>query len=141
VVVTEGYRYRSGMRPALLLVLVVGAACARDERPRTPAAASIDDVDRGLASGRLVAVDANSDITRAHMGTLPGAVLLSDYASYPASELPAEKARALVFYCANEECTASHEAAARAIALGYADVEVMPDGIAGWVRAGKRVSR
>ena len=73
------------------------------------------------------------------MGMLPGAVLLSDPVAFAASELPADKRAPLVFYCANAECTASDGAAERALALGYTDVRVMPDGIAGWVRAGNRV--
>jgi rhodanese-related sulfurtransferase len=34
---------------------------------------------------------------------------------------------------------ASHAAAREAARLGYSNVFVMPDGILGWVRAGKRV--
>lgn len=34
---------------------------------------------------------------------------------------------------------ASHAAAREAARLGYANAWVMPDGIAGWVKAGKRV--
>ncbi len=34
---------------------------------------------------------------------------------------------------------ASHDAAREAAKLGYAKVFVMPDGIRGWVKAGKRV--
>lgn len=34
---------------------------------------------------------------------------------------------------------ASHSAARVAVRLGYANVYVMPDGIMGWLRAGKRV--
>ncbi len=32
---------------------------------------------------------------------------------------------------------ASHEAARRAVAAGYTDVSIMPDGITGWRNAGK----
>ncbi|HUL58165.1 MAG TPA: hypothetical protein VLU43_02770 [Anaeromyxobacteraceae bacterium] len=34
---------------------------------------------------------------------------------------------------------ASHEAARRAVELGYTSVFVMPDGIQGWRKAGKAV--
>jgi rhodanese-related sulfurtransferase len=123
----------------LALAAVVVAACAA--RERAPAQVSIDDAARGIASGRLIAVDANSELTRKHMGTLPDAVLLTDYVGYAASELPADLSRPLVFYCSNAECTASHDAAARALALGHSDVEIMADGIAGWASAGKPVTR
>jgi rhodanese-related sulfurtransferase len=35
---------------------------------------------------------------------------------------------------------ASHEAARRAVAAGYTNVEVMTDGIKGWKEAGKEVT-
>jgi rhodanese-related sulfurtransferase len=36
---------------------------------------------------------------------------------------------------------ASHQAAREAVKLGYRKVFVMPDGILGWVQAGKKVER
>lgn len=36
---------------------------------------------------------------------------------------------------------ASHQAARRAVALGYAKVFVLPDGIDGWIAAGKPVEK
>jgi rhodanese-related sulfurtransferase len=68
-------------------------------------------------------------------------VLLSDYELFSLSELPADKARPLVFYCANEHCGASHEAAKRARFAGHSDVKVLPAGIAGWAKAGKPVAK
>jgi rhodanese-related sulfurtransferase len=133
----------------LLFVLVLAtplAACTKAANDPAPAATapelvmtSIDEVDHGLAAGDCQAVDANSDMTRKHMGTLPGAVLLTDSDNYKPTELPADKAKPLVFYCGGTECMASHGAANRAIALGYKNVKVMPGGISGWVKAGKKV--
>ena len=70
---------------------------------------------------------------------VPGAVLLTDSESFALTELPADKAKELVFYCANTHCGASHHAASKAITAGYTNVKVMPEGIAGWVKAGKKV--
>ncbi len=36
---------------------------------------------------------------------------------------------------------ASHDAAREAVKLGYTNVFVMPDGIFGWVKAGKPVEK
>jgi rhodanese-related sulfurtransferase len=104
-------------------------------------AVSVDELDHMLAHHDCQAVDANGDITRRRMGVIPGAVLLGDPES-PASvgQLPSDKARALVFYCANPACGASHDAARRAITAGYTHVKVLPEGIAGWVKAGKQTS-
>ena len=100
---------------------------------------SVDDADKLLASGDCTPVDANGDNTRKKMGVVPGAVLLTDSETFSVSELPADKSKGLVFYCSNNHCGASHEAAGRALTAGYTNVKVMGDGIAGWVTAGKKV--
>jgi rhodanese-related sulfurtransferase len=82
--------------------------------------------------------DANIESTRKFVGIIPGAKLLNSSNDYDVSkELPANKNSTLVFYCANELCTASHSAARRAITYGYKNVSVMVDGIYGWKKAGK----
>ena len=116
----------------------VDREAATQRTPKVPLV-SVDEVDRALAKGECIPVDANGDRTRERLGVVPGAVLLSDSEVFALSELPADKSRPLVFYCANNHCGASHEAAARALTAGYTNVKVMGDGIAGWVAAGKHV--
>lgn len=127
--------------------LCAGAGCSRDraaERgPERSAAAmvptvSVDQLDRMLAHHECQPVDANGDATRRRMGVIPGAVLLRDMDAV--DQLPADRSRGLVFYCANPACGASHEAAERAITAGYTHVQVLPEGIAGWVKAGKQTT-
>lgn len=124
-------------------VLLAGGACSkpRAKAPVNIPTVTVEQVDQQLARGEVQPVDANEPPTRERMGVIPGAVLLSDEGTYKLGELPADKARPLVFYCANSACGASHEAAERAAAAGYTHVEVMPAGIAGWVTAGKKVAR
>lgn len=87
---------------------------------------------------KATVLDANNDEVRAKYGTIPGAVLLTNFQSFdPAKELPAAKDSKLVFYCANTRCGASHQAAEKALTLGYTDVNVLPDGIMGWKQAGQ----
>ena len=77
--------------------------------------------------------DANTPDFRAKNGVIPGALLLASSKSYdPAKTLPADKNSQLVFYCANEQCMASHAAAERAVKAGYAHVAVLADGMLGW---------
>ena len=102
---------------------------------------TVDEVDQAIAKGDCTPVDANGEGTRKKMGTLPVAVLLTDSETFQVSELPQDKSKALVFYCANTQCGASHEAAEKAITAGYTNVKVMPEGIAGWVKAGKKTSQ
>lgn len=126
-----------------LLGLAAATGCAKSsDAPVASAAAtvptiSVDECDQQLAKGAQ-AVDANGDQTRKKLGVVPGAVLLTDSESFAVSELPAAKDKPLVFYCANTSCGASHEAANKALTAGYTNVKVMPEGIAGWVKAGKK---
>ena len=102
---------------------------------------SVEKVSALVASGDCVAVDANSADTRKEYGTLPKAVLLSNYRTFQTSELPADKAKKLVFYCGGEACMAAPKAAELAQAAGYQDVNVMRSGIRGWVEAGQKVDK
>ena len=115
------------------------SVCNATARPI--AEVSIAELEAMIARGACTPVDANGDATRKKRGVIPGAVRLSDYETYSAAELPADKARPLVFYCANEQCGASHTAAEKARLAGHRDVRVLPAGILGWVDAGKSVER
>ena len=88
-------------------------------------------------SQSVYVLDANNEQTRTKEGVIPGAKILSSYDKYALTELPQDKTSKLVFYCANTKCSASHDAAKRAISNGYKDVSVMVDGIQGWKKAGK----
>ena len=139
------------MRTLLLSMLVAHAAvgCSKSaERSAasqgaasTIATITVDELDTKLASGECQAVDANGPGTRKKLGVIPGAVLLSDYEGFQPSELPADKSKGLVFYCANTHCDASHTAAEKAITAGYKNVKVLPEGIAGWREAGKQTQQ
>jgi rhodanese-related sulfurtransferase len=102
---------------------------------------SVDEVSSLVTDKKAVAVDANNADTRQKLGVLPGAVLLTSYDKFATSELPADKATKLVFYCGGQQCTAAPKAADVAKKAGYSDVAVMRSGIKGWVAAGKQVDK
>jgi rhodanese-related sulfurtransferase len=130
-----------GMLAALALAVALAAGCAKDAPvPAEMASVSVDELATLVQGGQCQVVDANGDTTRKRMGVIPGATLLSDYEGYALSELPADRAKKLVFYCSNEHCGASHVAAEKARTAGYQDVAVLPAGIAGWRGAGKPVA-
>ena len=106
-----------------------------------PRKATIAEVATWTKDRSAVPVDANGQSTRASQGVIPGAVLLTSSSQYSLSELPADRATRLVFYCANEKCTASRTAAVRALAHGYVDVSVLPVGISGWRQAGQPTAK
>lgn len=138
--------HRLPLVAALILSLAPLAGC--DDPPEEPAAVAeeaetpvpeltVAEVARRVAAGECTPIDANSAETRAEHGTLPGARLLTSSQQYDVdAELPADRAQALVFYCANERCSASDKAARRALSAGYASVHVMRAGITGWKDAG-----
>jgi rhodanese-related sulfurtransferase len=137
------------MRSILLALITAVAAvgCSKskpaDESTETSKVptVTVDELDHMLAKNECQPVDANGDGTRAKMGVIPGAVLLADSDAIKPGELPADKAKTLVFYCANTHCGASHHAAEKAITAGYTSVKVLPAGIAGWVEAGKKTTK
>lgn len=104
---------------------------------------SLNEVDSLLQKKEKVFIyDANTESTRTHVGIIPGAKLLNSSSNYDVkSELPPDKSSHLIFYCANQMCTASHDAANRAINAGYKNVGVMKDGIYGWQKAGKALAK
>jgi hypothetical protein len=101
---------------AAALSLASIAGCAKSESAGSGSAAAkekeqakdslptmtVDEVDAALTAKQAVAVDCNSERTRKRLGVLPGAIVVSDEETFAASELPADKATKLVFYCANE---------------------------------------
>jgi hypothetical protein len=60
---------------------------------------SVDEVAAGIEAKQLTVVDCNSNKTRKRVGILPGAILIDDEETFPASVLPADKTAKLVFYC------------------------------------------
>jgi rhodanese-related sulfurtransferase len=93
-------------------------------------------------SKNVFVFDANNEKTRKEFGSVPVAKLLESSGTYDvAKTLPANKTAKLVFYCSNEMCMASHDAAKRAAAAGYTDVSVMADGIQGWAKNGYQTKK
>jgi len=73
---------------------------AKTEEANLPSM-TVDELDAALAAKQATPVDCNTEKTRKKTGVVPGAVLVTSDDSYAASELPADKATKLVFYCAN----------------------------------------
>jgi hypothetical protein len=88
-----------GMAAACSKESVIGGEVGGKVDTSNLAEMTLDDVDKGLASNTLTAVDCNGDGTRKKFGALPNAIMISDDEAYAPSELPADKTRKLVFYC------------------------------------------
>jgi rhodanese-related sulfurtransferase len=119
------------------LVPVATYACEGHAQHASVKMVSLDQAAKLQKEGQASFLDANSIDVRAKWGVIPRATLLTNFAEYPTAELPKDKDAKLVFYCANVRCSASHKAAQRALNAGYTDVNVLPDGIIGWKKAGQ----
>ena len=128
-------------RVALILALVVGSTFLAFREPAHAAVdvgtTTVDEVAAALSAGGVHVYDANSakQYASAHV---PGAVHLP-FDEVRVERLPADKGAKVIFYCWNEVCSASHEAATQAAKLGFTNVSVMRAGINGWIKAGQPV--
>jgi rhodanese-related sulfurtransferase len=124
--------------PALLGLAVVMATTAAPRPKEGFGHVSIDEVERFLGKSDVYIFDVNvPEIWAEHH--LPGAIHVKD--AKLKRYLPADKNAILIFYCAEPRCTASEAAATEAVRLGYGRVYVMPEGIFGWINAGKPVEK
>src|SRR5688572_18198644 len=91
------------------------------------------DLHQQMQQGQLFVFDVNSHASW-RKSRVPGARHL-DPVAYLDSDLPADKASSLVFYCSNPMCRKAPNAARRAKQLGYTNTQVMSAGISGWLAA------
>ncbi len=130
---------------AVAALVLPGAALACDgmehQASFEPRKATVAEVALWTKQKQATPVDANGEATRTSQGVIPGAVLLTSSTQYAVAELPKDKEARLVFYCANEKCTASYTAAVRALEHGYTNVAVLPAGIFGWRQAGQPTTK
>lgn len=85
-----------------------------------------------MVQGAITVVDMNARHAWLK-ARVPGAINLAP--DFDDSQLPAERATPLVFYCSNPLCRKAPYAARKASKLGYTDVRVMSAGISGWLSA------
>lgn len=85
----------------------------------------------------ITLVDARPAARKYDLGHIPGAINMPDsqFDKLAKDKLPADKAAALYFYCDGLACKLSNDSAMKAIAMGYTNVKVVPEGYPGWVAA------
>lgn len=132
------------MTRAALTLVVALAGCRQAAPPAAPveqplAKLTLEQVEAKLGQPDVFLFDANPKELYEH-AHLPGAAWVK-FDAVDRAALPASLQSTLVFYCANELCTASHDAARQALALGYTNTFVMPQGYIGWKKSGRPLVR
>lgn len=119
----------------VILPLIISAcSCGRFEPNTGIGFSTFEQVAAVVAkpSANTVILDVNPDSVRNKNGVIPKAIKLSGYNNYALGELPADKSTTLIFYCYNQSCGASAQAANRALDFGYTKVFIFKAGIVGW---------
>jgi rhodanese-related sulfurtransferase len=115
-------------------------ACGGHENQAEVGKISVDELAARIEKKDSVHIyDANSK-ERFEQGHVPGATWV-DHKDISTVTLPKDTSAMLVFYCAREQCKASTTVAQAAVALGYTNVYVMPEGIKGWEAKSKPTER
>jgi rhodanese-related sulfurtransferase len=105
--------------------------------PGNFAAVSTDWVKQQVeAKADILLIDSRPKQAKYDLGHIPGAISIPDtYFEKQTNQLPGDKSKTLVFYCGGLDCPLSQKSAAKAIALGYSNVKVYPEGYPAWVAA------
>ena len=85
----------------------------------------------------MTLIDSRPRERKYDLGHIPGAISLPDsqFDKLAAERLPADKAAPLYFYCDGLACKLSNDSALKAIARGYTNVKVVPEGYPAWAQA------
>ena len=85
---------------------------------------------------KIVVIDSRPKNRKYNKGHIPGAISIPDSSfDKMIDKLPADKTTPLYFYCGGIKCKLSPNSAKKAIKLGYTNVQIVPEGYPGWVKA------
>ena len=97
---------------------------------------TIPELKDAIAGKKVVLLDANGTKSW-QAGHIPGAIDFKSNQDKLAALLPQDKNALIVAYCGGPQCKAYKAAAEAAQKLGYTNVQHLPAGISGWVKAGE----
>lgn len=117
-----------------LAIMLTSCSCFETSPKSGVNFSTVDEVAKAISTNasKVAVLDVNPESVRNEKGVIPNAIQLSSYNSYELKELPNDKKTELIFYCYNESCGASTQAANRAIENGWNNVSIMREGIIGW---------
>ena len=102
---------------------------------------SIAELEKAIKSGKVAVIDVNGANSYAKRGHIPGAVSFSNKDALSKQLSKVGKDTLVVAYCGNSRCSAYKRGASAAEELGFKNVKHLSAGIAGWLKAGKKVEK
>ncbi len=97
---------------------------------------SIANLEKEIAKGTVILLDVNGSKYFAK-GHISGAIDFRAHEADLASVLGKDKSRLLVVYCGGPQCEAYETGVEAAKELGFTNIRHLPEGISGWIAAGK----
>jgi rhodanese-related sulfurtransferase len=124
--------------PAALILMLALAACAKTQEAPTPWKTIDAQTLRAMMApgNEITVVDTMSELECLDHRIPDTKCISCEEIENSASALPADKERALVFYCESEGCYRSCRAADAATRYGYRQVYLLAGGIPAWKQAG-----
>ena len=101
---------------------------------------SIKELQKAIKDGKVAVIDVNGATTY-KKGHIPTAISFASNGKDLAKHLPKDKNTLVVAYCGGPGCRAYQRGAKAAAKLGYKNVKHLSAGIAGWIKAGKKVAK
>jgi rhodanese-related sulfurtransferase len=122
---------------ALIAIAVLAVNVQAGEYPDI----SIGDLEKAIKAGKVVVIDVNGAKSFTKRGHIPGAVAFTDAKSLAKQLSKANKDVLVVAYCGSPTCNAYKRGASAAAELGFKNVKHLSAGIAGWIKAGKKLEK
>ena len=122
---------------ALITIAVLAVNVQAGEYPDI----SIGDLEKAIKAGKVVVIDVNGAKSFTKRGHIPGAVSFTGAKSLAKQLSKAKKDTLVVAYCGGPTCNAYKRGASAAADLGFKNVKHLSAGIAGWVKAGKKLEK
>ena len=102
---------------------------------------SITDLEKAIKAGKVTVIDVNGAKSFTNRGHIPGAVSFSSKDALAKQLSKVGKDTLVVAYCGSSKCSAYKRGASAAEALGFKNVKHLSAGIAGWLKAGKKLAK
>ena len=102
---------------------------------------SITDLEKAIKAGKVTVIDVNGAKSFTKRGHIPGAVSFSNKDALAKQLSKVGKDTLVVAYCGGPSCSAYKRGASAAEALGFKNVKHLSAGIAGWLKAGKKLAK